>query len=270
MSCIISAIAVALVAAASLPGVEISVPEPDDPSDVAALKQIDGVGLYLSARRSRPRADARDVQRLTLRGAPDDIERALPHLKGLHSVREFEAGICTTDAVLAAITRMRELQTIDLSFSRVTDDGLRHLVGLPCLRNLALPSSKRITDAGLANLATIRKLESLSLDGTAVTSGGLSNLAGLKSLHWLNLSGTDISDDGLRHLQGLKLELLRVCQTRITNRGIQMLKDMTTLRELDVAGTDTTAAALAYLKRIKGLYVRGLDSNAQGGSAWGK
>ena len=66
-----------------------------------------------------------------------------------------------------------------------------------------------VTDAVLAHLHGLTKLESLSLNGTGITDAALVHLHGLANLRNLDLTGTGITDAGLVHLHGLtKLELL--------------------------------------------------------------
>ena len=83
------------------------------------------------------------------------------------------------------------------------------------LKTLVLPLSDRkpaekLTDAGLAHLKSLTKLERLALDATNVTDAGLVHLAGLTDLRWLFLPD-QITGDGLRHLGACKnLEVLCV------------------------------------------------------------
>jgi hypothetical protein len=85
----------------------------------------------------------------------------------------------------------------------VTDAGLKHLTGLPRLRDLDLGGTK-VTDLGLKCLAGLRQLEKLDLYDTAVTDAGLEHLKGLRQLQELDLSGTAVTDAGLEHLKGLR------------------------------------------------------------------
>jgi Leucine-rich repeat (LRR) protein len=71
-----------------------------------------------------------------------------------------------------------------------------------------------VTDAGLAHLASLPKLQQLRLDGTPITDDGLVHLGKLKSLRELSLSGIKISSDGAKHLQDLQsLESLDLSRT---------------------------------------------------------
>ena len=57
--------------------------------------------------------------------------------------------------------------------------------------------STSISDAGVAGLAGLSKLQTLNLSGTRVTDTCLETLSGLKSLKELNLSFTSVSEDGV-------------------------------------------------------------------------
>jgi Leucine-rich repeat (LRR) protein len=51
-----------------------------------------------------------------------------------------------------------------------------------------------ITDAGVAHLAKLPKLEELELQSTSVTNAGLVHLEGMKNLKFLCLGGSKVTD----------------------------------------------------------------------------
>ena len=82
-----------------------------------------------------------------------------------------------------------------------------------------------ITDAGLAYIKPLTGLVELHLEQTKITDQGLAQLKGLVNLRYLNLYGTAVSDVGLGQLTGLKnLRNLYVWQTKVTDEGIKKLK----------------------------------------------
>ncbi len=82
-----------------------------------------------------------------------------------------------------------------------------------------------ITDAGLAHLSELIRLESLVLVGTIVT------------------------DDGLRHLERLqRLERLKISSPHITDRGIARLRKLRNLSKLCLVGTSITEAGVVKLQ----------------------
>ncbi len=89
-------------------------------------------------------------------------------------------------ADLPPLAELSELVWIDLTDTKVTDQGLLHLVGLT-------------------------RLEQLRLDETQVTDAGLMHLAKLKRLSTLNLYRTQVTDEGVKKLQAAlpDLEIIR-------------------------------------------------------------
>jgi cytochrome c5 len=82
----------------------------------------------------------------------------------------------------------------------------------------------KVTDAGLATLATAANLQRLRLENTAVTDAGLDHLKGLEKLEYLNLFNTQITDAGLEKLHGNKgLRRLYAWETKATKEGAEKL-----------------------------------------------
>src|SRR3954454_15679035 len=91
-----------------------------------------------------------------------------------------------------------------LSFSGVTDAGLKELAGFKSLRALFL-SSTGVTGPGLKELAALPDLRQLELSyNPQVTGVGLKELAALKSLQLLQLRSTSPSAAGLKEVAELK------------------------------------------------------------------
>ncbi|MFA6242357.1 MAG: DUF1553 domain-containing protein, partial [Candidatus Hydrogenedentales bacterium] len=83
----------------------------------------------------------------------------------------------------------------------------------------------KVSDAGLAKLASLQNLTSIHLEKTAITDAGLEHLKGLQHLQYLNLYATKISDAGLTQLEGLKeLKSLYLWQSGVTPEGAEKLK----------------------------------------------
>ena len=141
-----------------------------------------------------------------------------------------------TDDDLAALESVPTLETLDISDTRITDAGLRHIAMLRNLKSLSLtngattwtahhrtsngyilstvisfqdsrgrtvearddvPSYQpRITDAGLGYLGTLTNLESLDLEGT-----GIAKLRDLSHLKYLNVRGTNVSEAAISELK---------------------------------------------------------------------
>ena len=80
-----------------------------------------------------------------------------------------------SDATLAQVAKLKNLQKLHLEQTKVTDAGLKNLKGLANLEYLNLYGTP-ITDAGLTELAGLKNLKTVYLWQTKVTQQGLDNL----------------------------------------------------------------------------------------------
>ena len=83
---------------------------------------------------------------------------------------------------------------------KFTDARLAQIAGLTQLQELSIYNAP-ITDAGLAHLARLPRLQRLWLDNTRITDAGLAQLAGLTQLQELHIERTQITDAGVKKLQ---------------------------------------------------------------------
>ena len=129
-------------------------------------------------------------------------DNGLIHLRPLSDLRElYLVGSKISDQGLVHIKALTKLQGLYLATPQVSDVGLQQLEFLPELIRLRLPP--RITDAGLARIASHAHLTAIDLSRTGVSDAGLAHLAALTRLQTLNLGLTRITSDGLAHLRGL-------------------------------------------------------------------
>jgi Leucine-rich repeat (LRR) protein len=92
-----------------------------------------------------------------------------------------------------------------------------------------------VTDAGLANIAQLSRLEELYLQGSKVTGAGLPALRNLKRLRILRLDVLPIRDEELKHVAHLEnLEYLDLSQTQVTGDGLKYLAGLRRLRKLSL------------------------------------
>jgi hypothetical protein len=110
---------------------------------------------------------------------------------------------------------------------------------------LAPPSA---TDATLAHVGRLTRLQELYVGSPSVSDAGLENLTGLTNLSILSLSGTPVSDRGLAKLMGLiKLFHLNLSDTPITDAGLVSLRGLTKLASVMVGNTQVTDAGVKEL-----------------------
>lgn len=86
---------------------------------------------------------------------------------------------------------------------RCDDAALAKLAPLADLIVEAELARTKITDAGLATVATLTSLRALDLTRTAVSSVGVAKLAALKKLEAINLTSTAVDDAGVAPLRTL-------------------------------------------------------------------
>jgi hypothetical protein len=89
-------------------------------------------------------------------------------------------GTQTGDADLAGLGPMADVDDLDLSFTRVTDKGVRALAGNTALRRVSLTGTK-VSDAAIEDLRQIPNLQHINLAATAVTARGIAQLVEDKS-----------------------------------------------------------------------------------------
>jgi hypothetical protein len=119
----------------------------------------------------------------------------------------------------------KPVRSVYLPGPKVTDADLKYLADLPQIEVLKLDSASKITDAGLKELVGLKRLKDLGLGGTQVTDAGLKYVIKHKGLEKLNLNFTKVTDAGLKDLAGLaKLELLGVSFTSVTPEGVKKLQ----------------------------------------------
>ena len=142
------------------------------------------------------------------RGGTVDVIPASPLDEAFVAVR-WTAG----NEGLEVLPAAGHVRWLDLSRSSVTDAALANVAKLADLELLYLAET-RITDVGLAQLATLGRLRGLFLQSTAVSTAGLAHIAQLREITWLNLSYTKIDGQALAHLKSCRHWLDCGCPTR--------------------------------------------------------
>jgi hypothetical protein len=109
-------------------------------------------------------------------------------------------------------------------FQRGSDADLAHIGNLGRLEELLLIDSP-VTDSGLAHLRRSTTLKRLFLPGTRISDSGLAYLKRLTRLEVLSLKDTAVTDAGLAHLKGLSaLEQVHAGDKQFTDSGVRELR----------------------------------------------
>lgn len=168
-------------------------------------------------------------------------------------------------AIVAAGGSVRyDFQNVGFPRPGGTCPGPKWLVGLigvdffADVISVSMPQPQ--SDAILAHVGRLRRLERLDARTTRVTDAGLAQLRGLSELRSLSCSGTPaLTDAGLAHLSGLgRLESLSIeGPTRIEGPGLAHLASLNRLRGLLIH--IESEAGLPSLSRLVGLRKLSID-----------
>jgi Leucine-rich repeat (LRR) protein len=119
----------------------------------------------------------------------------LADLARLKSLNFTEVSSFGEQPLFTCLPPLPQLERIDLSMSDIRAEDLHHLAILPRLKVLDLTSADFGPDAGLADLASLKSLEDLTIGRANASAAGLELLARIKRLHALHIN-TGIFDKG--------------------------------------------------------------------------
>ncbi|MAT14861.1 MAG: hypothetical protein CMJ46_06270 [Planctomyces sp.] len=111
----------------------------------------------------------------------------------------FREHLDITDAGMAQLKYLTNVESLDLRHCDISDDSLAVLSAVPDLRRLTL-SHTPIRDDGLAHLADHPNLERLHLRNTRITDVAIATLNTMPRLYEVDLGQTEISDEGIAAL----------------------------------------------------------------------
>ena len=145
------------------------------------------------------------------------------------------------------------INLLDVSFlagaDKVTDAQLADLAPTAQQVYALNLANTKITDAGLAAIASLPNLRVLHLEKTPVGDAGLVHLKGLAGLEYLNLYGTQVTDAGLAHLEGLKnLKNVYLWQSKVTDAGADKLRKALPNAKIDNGWKEVAVAAATPAK----------------------
>src|SRR5690242_12177857 len=100
-----------------------------------------------------------------------------------------------TNADLKKLAALPRLESINLSYTKITDEGLEHLAPLKNVKVLDLYYAEAVTDLGIAHLKHWRNVEHLNVRGTKVTSSLFEHIAKMSRLKFLDVGCSRVNDD---------------------------------------------------------------------------
>lgn len=201
-----------------------------------------------------------DLEHLSL---PGDLTinvsgaREIAKLTKLKSLRLYLVNL--DDASFAELKPLVQLEKLDLSHTRVTDDGLRIVEGMPLLKELHLirhPDwlvKPQLTNACVPSLMRLKELRYLSLSGS-LSDKGFAFLARLPNLKSINIYGTEITSEGLSALENSTIESITLSSSQMgiggLYRGAVHLKNCRTLKSVTVIGKFLSEQVMTDLQML--------------------
>jgi internalin A len=159
-----------------------------------------------------------------------------------------------TDDDVAFVAQIKTLKRVDLSFTYVTDLGVKELRGLRQLEDLDLETAEALTDAAMNYVREIPTLKRLKVRGVDITDAGMPAIGHMTGLVALDLSHTMIEDVGLEVLPSLgQLEELKIGGNMITGLNLNFLKLLPKLKRLSLNGAQRRNAGACWTPRITDL-----------------
>ncbi|MCP3695600.1 MAG: hypothetical protein GY917_25600 [Planctomycetaceae bacterium] len=209
-------------------------------------------------------------------GIDDDAVKPLSKVNTLRVLGLM--GTPITEKGLQSLQVLKNLRSLDLEIcEQVGDTGCTVLAGFPALRVLVLKKTAfepiRVTDTGLAKLATLTQLQVLNLYANNISDKGLVHLGQLSKLRQLDLSLTAITDAGLVHLEKLSrlthLDLLYsngFAGPIITGAGVKSLAGLESLQSLSLVGAriNDESLQLPWPKTLRSLHLANTAVTEQG------
>jgi Leucine-rich repeat (LRR) protein len=186
-------------------------------------------------------------------------EESIACIASCRTLRKLQClpGWSVRDGGLHSFVKLTELRELSIRGSQVTDNSLRHLVGMTRLEALGL-SNTDVSGEGLAVVAKLPRMRQLSLNSSRLTEAAIDPLIACRNLQYLRFSNSDSSSTssgvGDRLLAALpqlpELLALHVDSHCVSETGFRELGYLGNLEELLVGGTHFGDAELTHLRSL--------------------
>ena len=165
------------------------------------------------------------------------------------------------------VGHLSTLESLNIISTKFNDDWMPPLAKLANLKVLRFTNNGKLTDAGMAQLAGLTKLENFSFVGTQMTGKAYARFEGLTKLTRVSHRGSLIDDEGLRQLCDHlpNLESLSLAHAKFTDVGAPHLAKLTQLKGLEVGAAKATPQALTHIAKLPLEYLQlgeGFESGA--------
>ena len=172
------------------------------------------------------------------------LAATFPQLKSLYVQTELSEQACRDIATIQTIDKL----VVDFALS--DDAQLAALSPLRNLRTLIVTDSK-ITDAGLLAICDLPQLTVLDMEGTQARGHVLERVAHVEEL---DLGGSLIDEETVRHVASMpRLRELSIGRSPIKGTDLTHLSQCSTLRSLRLWGIDVGVSCLSRLSTLTDL-----------------
>jgi Leucine-rich repeat (LRR) protein len=220
-----------------------------------SFTQISDVGLEHLA--SLAQIEELNLGGIKISGVGLHVLKLLPKLRKLtfNGIQRRNAGMCwapvITDLELGTLAALGSLEELNIGWGIGLGSG-RPSADVPRSgeAECRVIGGARVTDAGLAKLASLKRLKRLDVSGSAITASGLKHLSGLpvERLSLWNAAGlNDTAGDTLAMLDSL--QSLDLSYTAAGDQTLRGLAKLPRLRRLYVTNTKMTPEAVEAFRR---------------------
>jgi hypothetical protein len=141
------------------------------------------------------------------------------------------------DTDILDLLAFKKVQKLDLSHTRISDEGLLRLKPATQIEDLNLLYAELITDLGMNAIKGWRQLKRLNVRGTRIADDTLVIVSELSQLESLDIANTRVTDSGLENLASLtKLKNLALGRSGFSDSAMAILRVLSTLESLDLSG----------------------------------
>jgi len=146
-------------------------------------------------------------------------------------------GSWINDVEMNDLARLPNLEKLDLSHTRITDEGMLRLKPAPRIADLNLFYAELITDQGMTAIRDWKRLKRLNVRGTRISDGTLQIVSKMTGLEALDIANTQVTDNGLDYLLSLtNLKELSIGRSRLSDNALAVLRMLPNLTYLVLSG----------------------------------
>jgi len=150
------------------------------------------------------------------------------------------------------VGHLATLESLNIISTKFNDAWMAPIGKLTNLKVLRFTNNGKLTDAGMAQLAGLKNLETFSFVGTQMTGKAYAQFEGFTKVTRVSHRGSSIDDEGLRQLCDHlpNLESISLAHAKFTDAGAPHLAKLTKLKGLELGTSKATPQALKAIAKL--------------------